>query len=99
MLSSEEKEMTLKKKYWVLHIFLPCNMYLAVPWLEISIDGCRIWPIAEKVRQKSVKEVSGLKIDGCMHQLPKIDGCSCTYHICCNQVPCLVFEAKKGEKI
>ena len=25
-----------------------------------------------------VKEVSGLKIDECMHPLPKIDGCSCT---------------------
>ena len=89
MLSSEEKEMTLKKKYWVLHIFLPCNMYLAVPWLEISIDGCRIWPIAEKVRQKSVKEVSGLKIDGCMHQLPKIDGCSCTRRTRSNEGPAI----------
>ena len=45
-----------------------------VPWLEISIDGCRIWPIARKIRQKSLVEVSGLKIDGYMHPLPKIDG-------------------------
>ena len=55
--------------------------YNSVPWLEIFIDGCRIWPIVRKIRQKSLEEVSGLKIDGCMHPLPNIgyeisiDGC------------------------
>ena len=65
----------------------PCSGNVTVPWLEISIDGCRIWPIARNIRQKSLMEVSGLKIDGCMHPLPKIDGCSCTRRTRTNQVP------------
>ena len=63
---------------------------MTVPWLEISIDGCRIWPIARKIRQKSPEEVLGLKIDGCMHPLPRIDGCSCTRRTRTNQGPVLV---------
>ena len=58
---------------------------MAVPWLEISIDGCKIWPLAQKVGQKSLNVVSGLKIDGCMHLLPQIDGCSCTLRTRTNQ--------------
>ena len=45
-----------------------------MPLLGISIDGCRIWTLAGKSRQKIVKEVAALKIDGCMHPLPKIEG-------------------------
>ena len=33
-----------------------------VPLLEISIDGCRIWLLAEKIKQKSLNKVSGLDI-------------------------------------
>ena len=62
-------------------------MLSAVPWLEISIDGCRIWPIAEKIGQKSLNAVLGLKIDGSMHPLPQIDGCSCTLRTRTNQGP------------
>ena len=60
-----------------------------MPWLEISIDGCRIWPLAGKIGQKSLNVVSGLKIDGCMHPLPQIDGCSCTLRTCTNQGPAM----------
>ena len=31
--------------------------------------------------------VSGLKIDGCMHPLPQIDGCSCTRRTRTNKAP------------
>ena len=55
-------------------------IYIPVPLLEISIDGCRIVPLAGKIRQKALKEVSGLKIDGCMHTLLKIYRYSCTHH-------------------
>ena len=54
---------------------------LAGPLLAILIDGCKLDHLQEKLDkkgQKKVKEVSGLKNDGCMHPLPKIDGCSCT---------------------
>ena len=54
-----------------------------VPLLDISIDGWKIWPLAGKAGQKSLNIVSGLKIDrcidGCMHKLHRIDGCSCTH--------------------
>ena len=33
--------------------------YYTVALLEISIDGCRIWPLAGKIRKKAV---SGLEI-------------------------------------
>ena len=44
----------------------------SVPWLEISIDRCRIWPLAGKIRQKSLNVESGLKMNGCIHPLPQI---------------------------
>ena len=53
----------------------------------MSIDWCRSWPLARKNRQKSLIVVSGLKIDGCMHPLPKIDGCSCTRRTRTNKGP------------
>ena len=37
--------------------------------LELSIDGCRIWALAVKIRQKSLNVVSSLNIGGCMHPL------------------------------
>ena len=42
------------------------------------MEWFKIWPLAEKISQKSLNAVSGLKIDGCMHPLPQIDVCSCT---------------------
>ena len=58
-----------------------------VPMLEILIDGCKIWPLEGKMRQNSLNVVSGLKIDGCMHPLPQIDGCSCTCRTRTNKGP------------
>ena len=58
-------------------------------WLEISFYGCRIWPLAGKIIQKSLNVGSGLKIDGCMHPLPQIDGCSCTLRTRTNKGPAL----------
>ena len=49
-----------------------------VPGLEISIDEIQNLAISWKNRQKSMTVVSGMKIDGCMHPLPQIEGCSCT---------------------
>ena len=43
-----------------------------VPLLDISIDGYRIWTLAGKSRQKIVTEEAALKIEGCMHPLPKL---------------------------
>ena len=56
-----------------------------VPWLDISIDGCRIRPLAGKIRKKSLNVVLGLKIDGCMHPWPQIDRCSCAPRTRTNQ--------------
>ena len=36
----------------------------AVPLLEISIDGCRIWPLAGKIGQKVVSGLE-ISINGC----------------------------------
>ena len=36
-----------------------------------------------------MKEVAALKIDGCMHLLPKIEGCSCNRRIRSNKGPAL----------
>ena len=33
---------------------------------------------SEKIQRKCVLKVKWLKIDGCMHPLLKIEGCSCT---------------------
>ena len=63
-----------------------------VSGLEISIDGCRIWPLAGKIKQNSLNVVSGLKMDGCMHPLPQIDGCSCTRRTRTNKGPEFVFK-------
>ena len=63
----------------------PRHIYvIAVPLLEISIYGCRIWPLAGKIGQKILNVVSGLKIDGC----------SCTRCTRTKKVPCCTF--KKG---
>ena len=35
---------------------------------------------SSKVQRKCVFKVKWLKIDGCMHPLLKIDGCSCTHY-------------------
>ena len=51
---------------------------IPIPLLGISIDGCRIWTFARRSRQKIVREVAALKNDGCIHPLPKTEGCSCT---------------------
>ena len=61
------------------------NFHKSGPLLDISIDGCRIWILADKRKQKIVKEVPALKIDGCMHPLPNIEGCSSTRRICPNK--------------
>ena len=55
--------------------------------LDISIDGCMICLSVGNICQKSLKEVTGLKIDGCMHPLPKINGCSYTHRTRSNKVP------------
>ena len=44
-----------------------------------------------------MKEVSGLKIDGCMHRLAKINGCSCTGRTCSNQDPVLLNDNAKAD--
>ena len=72
---------------------------MTVPWLEISIDGCRIWPLGGKIRQKSLNIVSGLKIDGCMHPLPQIDGCSCTLRTHTNQGPVYILCSQTSNAI
>ena len=64
-----------------------CHLCTSVPLLEISIDRFRIWPKAGNIRSKCLKEVSGLKIDGCTRLLPNIDGCSCTHHTGSNNGP------------
>ena len=66
----------------------------AISGLVISIEECRIWPLAGKIRQNSLNVVSGLKIDGCMHPLPQIDGCSCTLRTRTNQGP--VIECRRS---
>ena len=43
--------------------------------------------VSRKNQTKSLNEVSGLKIDGCMHPLPQIDGCSCTRRTRTNKGP------------
>ena len=63
------------------------NIVITVPWLEISIDGCMIWPLAGKIRQNSLNVESVLKIDRCMCPLPQIDGCSCTRRTRTNKGP------------
>ena len=60
-------------------------LYITVPWLDFSIDGCRIRPLAGKIRKKSLNVVLGLKIDGCMHPWPQIDRCSCAPRTRTNQ--------------
>ena len=51
------------------------------------INGCRIWPLAWKIRQKSLNVESGLKINGCIHPLPQIDRFSWTRRTCTNWGP------------
>ena len=63
------------------------NSFQSGSWLDISIDRCKFDHLQENMDKKTVKEVSGLKIDGCMHPLPKIDRCSCTSHTCSNKDP------------
>ena len=41
-------------------------LYTPVPLLVILIEGCMICQFTGKISQKSLKEVSGLKIEGCM---------------------------------
>ena len=55
----------------------------------------RIYSWAGKIRQKNLKEVSGLKIDGCSHLLPKIDGCSCNRQTSSNQGPEILFQSQQ----
>ena len=50
--------------------------------------------ISRKYQTKSLNEVLGLKIDGCMHPLPQIDGCSCTLRTRTNQGPVQYFKGK-----
>ena len=63
----------------------PFGIGLTGPYLGISIDGCNYLRLASKiVHEKKIftlkqwSEASSWKIDGCMHPLSKIDGCSCT---------------------
>ena len=75
---------------WVcvrINLTLKPLKHSTVPWLEISIGRCWINLLAGKIQKKSLKKVSGLKIDGCMHPLPKIDGCSCTGRTRTNEDP------------
>ena len=44
-----------------------------VSGLEISIDGCRIWPLAGKISQNSLNVVSG-KLTGACTRCPKLTG-------------------------
>ena len=49
-----------------------------VPLLEISIDGCRIWPLVGKIRPKSLNVIPGLKIYGCT-RYPKLMGAAAPF--------------------
>ena len=51
-----------------LYIKLVHSHMKPAPVLDISIDGCRIWTLAGKSRQKIVKEVAAMKIEGSMGQ-------------------------------
>ena len=42
--------------------------------LQILIEGCRIDYLKENIDKKIMIEVLGLKIDGWMHNLPKLTG-------------------------
>ena len=61
---------------------------MAVSWLEISIDGCRLWLLTGKSDKKVwTQYLSDLKIYGCMHPWPKIDRCSCIRRTHTNKGP------------
>ena len=83
----------------VIHKRRHLHFLIAVPWLDISTEGCKIWLIVGKIRQNGQKEITGLKIDGCMHLLVKINGCSCTHRTKTNQAPILMTALKMSYKI
>ena len=50
-----------------MHIHLPATF--TGPWLDNLIDGCIFDHLQEKYEKKTVKELSGLKNDGCMPRI------------------------------
>ena len=83
-----------------LHLFFKLQEYLIgaveptknwVHYCALAIDGCMIWTLTGTSKQKIRIEVAALKIDGCMHPFPKIEGCSCTHRICSNKDPVLTM--------
>ena len=57
-----------------MSIEIPNDNPVTVPWIEILIDECRVWPSRGKIRQKNIKKILGQKFDGCMHLFPKLTG-------------------------
>ena len=66
-----------------------------MPWIEISIDGYRIWPIAGKIRQKVWKKYHDWKLlVACTHSPKLMDAAAPASPALTRTLQCYKFEKK-----